>query len=126
MFIITELFSNFSTITIAIPIGQYDLYSSVGFNVIAKTTLRTFWETHADSKGPLEDLYRRLRESEATNFAQLRADFATADFVQPDIIIFNVKGNHYRLVTAVSFSSKKVFIKGVYTHAEYGKLKIGG
>lgn len=100
----------------------------MGFNVIAKTALRTFWETHADSKGPLEDLdlYRRLKKSEAANFAQLRADFAAADFVQPDIVIFNVKGNHYRLVTAVSFSSKKVFIKGVYTHAEYNKLKIGG
>lgn len=93
----------------------------MSFNVIAKPTLRAFWDAHTDSRTALEDWYKALRKSNAANFAELRATFATADWVQPDIVIFNIKGNHYRIVTRVRFDHRIFWIKHVFTHAEYDR-----
>lgn len=93
----------------------------MSFNVIAKPILRDFWDAHADSCDALERWYKALRKSEATNFAALKATFGTADWVQPDTVIFNLKGNHYRIITRIRFDRRTVWIKHVFTHAEYDR-----
>lgn len=95
----------------------------MGFNVISKPVLRDFWETHADSKEALEMWFKVLSKSEARNFAELKETFASADYVGPDYIIFDIKGNSYRIITRVNFTYKTFWIKHVFTHAEYNRWK---
>ncbi len=91
----------------------------MAFNVIAKSTLRLFWEDHADSEDALTVWYKLMKKANFSNFAELKETFGSADFVQPDYVIFNIKGNHYRLITRINFTYKTVWIKHVFTHAEY-------
>jgi mRNA interferase HigB len=95
----------------------------VAFNVIAKSTLRAFWERHSDSRAALDGWYKTLSKADFSNFAELKQCFSSADLVQPDFIVFDIKGNHYRLVTRISFIYRTVWIKHVFTHAEYDRWK---
>ena len=93
----------------------------MAFNVIAKSTLRAFWENHADARSALESWYKLLAKSDATNFAELKQTFGSADYVQPDYVIFDIKGNHYRIITRINFTYKTVWIKHILTHAAYDR-----
>jgi mRNA interferase HigB len=94
----------------------------VGFNVIAKPALRAFWERHADSREALEAWYKLLSKSDFENFA-FKQVFGSADFIQPDYVVFNIKGNKYRVIARISFHYKRVWIKHVFTHAEYDRWR---
>ncbi|UCH26821.1 MAG: type II toxin-antitoxin system HigB family toxin [Trueperaceae bacterium] len=93
----------------------------MAFNVIAKSTLRSFWQHHADSENALTAWYKLMSKSDFANFAVLRETFGNADFVLPDYVIFNIKGNRYRLITRINFTYKTVWIKHIFTHAEYDR-----
>ena len=96
----------------------------MAFNVIAKPSLKQFWEQHQDSEGALRAWYKLMTKSEARSFVELKQSFASADFVRPDYIIFNIKGNHYRLIVSINFEYKTIWIKHIVTHAEYDKLAL--
>jgi mRNA interferase HigB len=56
------------------------------------------------------------------NFA-FKQVFGSADFIQPDYVVFNIKGNKYRVIARISFHYKRVWIKHVFTHAEYDRWR---
>jgi mRNA interferase HigB len=91
-------------------------------NVVSKKTIRAFLENHADSEPealePLSRWYNLLRKSSPTNFAELRATFASADFVNP-FTVFNVGGNKYRIITLIDYEGQFTKIRHVFTHPEY-------
>jgi mRNA interferase HigB len=91
----------------------------MGFTVIAKSAFREFWERYPDSQDALEVWYKLLRQGEFKNFAELKAIFGSVDFVQPDFLVFDIRGNHYRIVVSVNFVYKTIWIKHVLTHKEY-------
>ena len=88
-------------------------------NVVALRTLRAFWEHHSEAEGPLRAWHRRLEQSRAGNFAELKQAFPSADVVQPDFTVFDVAGNRYRVVTTIDYSSQFVKIRLVMTHKDY-------
>lgn len=90
--------------------------------VIAKKTLVKYYTVHPDSKVALEDWYERTKKFEWENFANLRRTFNSADNVGNKRIVFNIKGNDYRLVAIVLFKAKTVFVRFIGTHAEYQRL----
>lgn len=87
-------------------------------NVIALRRLRLFWLEYPEAEAPLRAWYRRLRKGEPKNFAELRDQFNSLDFVAP-YTIFDVAGNHYRVIVVIVFEGNKAFIKYVFTHLEY-------
>ncbi len=91
----------------------------MAFNVIAKSTLRAFWKKYADSQDALVAWHKLMTKSNFENFADLKESFSSADYVQPDYVIFNIKGNHYRLITRISFKYRTIWIKAVLTHKDY-------
>jgi mRNA interferase HigB len=95
----------------------------VAFNVISKPKLKEFWERHAHSQEALEAWYRLVSRGDFANFAEVKQVFGSADYVQPDYIVFDIKGNHYRIVTRVNFTFKTFWIKHVFTHEEYNRWK---
>lgn len=90
--------------------------------IVAKKTIVAFYTWHGDAKVALEDWYEKVESAEWENFAQLRMSFASADHVGNKRIVFNIRGNEYRLVAIVLFKVKMVYVRFIGTHQDYDKL----
>lgn len=86
--------------------------------VIKKARLEAFWKLHHSTESALEAWYRMARRASWMTFADVRADCPSADRVGKHVV-FNVGGNKVRLITAIHFNTRKVFIRFVLTHKEY-------
>lgn len=74
------------------------------------------------SKLYLTSWFKTVRRAEWKDFNAVKADFRSADMIGDSGIIFNIKGNRYRLVTRISFEHKRIMIKWLGTHAAYDKI----
>lgn len=90
--------------------------------IVAQKTIVAFYTKHADAKVALEDWYEKVESAEWESFAQLRMSFASADHVGNKRIVFNIRGNEYRLVAIVLFKVKMVYVRFIGTHQDYDKL----
>jgi mRNA interferase HigB len=91
--------------------------------VIAKRTLKVFWDRHNQAETPLRAWYAIVNQSEWSGSADVKAEFgASVDFVGDNRLIFDVTGNNYRLIVHVAYVYKRVLIKFVGTHAEYDRI----
>ena len=88
--------------------------------LISNKALREFAAVHKDAAQPLQDFRRLIERGAFGSFAELRATFASVDKVGGRYV-FNIGGNKYRLVAAISFSVQALWVKAVLTHAEYDK-----
>lgn len=88
--------------------------------VISKRILREFWEKHSQSELGLLLWYQRISDSQLSTFNDLRKIFPSANLVG-NFTVFNIKGNHYRLITYIDYESQILFIRAVLTQAEYDK-----
>jgi mRNA interferase HigB len=93
----------------------------MGMNVIAQSALQDFWARHPDSQEALKVWYKLLSNRDFADFIELKQTFSSADFVHSDYVIFEIKGNKYRVITRINFAYKTVWIKHVFTHAEYDR-----
>ncbi len=63
-----------------------------------------------------------MTHTDHSSFNELKRHFASANYVN-NLVVFNISGNKYRLIAAIHFNRKKVFIREILTHAEYDKGK---
>ena len=91
-------------------------------HIIARTTLITFWKKHKDAEIPLRVWFKKVEQAKWKNINELKKDFSTADYVGNNRVVFDIKGNKYRIVVLIFFDGQKVFIRFVGTHAEYDKI----
>jgi mRNA interferase HigB len=91
--------------------------------IIAKKTLQLFWEKHPNSKQQLLSWYGVFSKNDFLNSNAIKTVFGSADFVGNNKVVFNICGNHYRLIVKVNYVTKIVYILFVGTHTEYDKLK---
>ncbi|MGI8639226.1 MAG: type II toxin-antitoxin system HigB family toxin [Pyrinomonadaceae bacterium] len=89
-------------------------------HIITKRTLRKFWEKHPEAENPLRSWYKVADKTDWENMVDVRKDFPHADFAGI-CTIFNIGGNKYRLITKISYRTRKIFVRFVLTHAEYNK-----
>lgn len=92
--------------------------------VIAINTLREYWEKHPEAMLPLSEWYVKVRQAEWESFNDMRKDFNSVDYVGNQHYVFNIKGNRIRLVVAVKFTPKLVYIRFVGSHSEYDKIDV--
>lgn len=85
-------------------------------------TLLDFGREHAGSEEAFRELSKTLRQSDLTSFADVKAAYPPSRAIKGDRVVFNVKGNEYRVVAAFDYLRKAVFIKFVGTHADYDKI----
>lgn len=90
--------------------------------IIAKRTLREFWEKHNDSNQALKSWYREVEKSNWKNINDLKRDYPSASILVDNRIVFNIKGNNYRLIVKFNFEFQLCWIRFVGTHAEYDKI----
>lgn len=94
--------------------------------IIAFRTLRTFFEKpdYADSEISLRAWYHDTKTAEWKNPNELKQQFASASIVGEGRVVFNIKGNAYRLVIAIDYEFQVVFIRFIGTHIEYDKINV--
>jgi mRNA interferase HigB len=87
-------------------------------HVISRKRLNEFAGRHQDAKASLAHWYRLMKQSDFSNFVELRATFPSADQVGK-LTVFNIGGNKVRLIAAIHYNRRKVYVRSVLTHAEY-------
>ena len=90
--------------------------------VISVRTLRDYWLDHHDAEGALKSWYSEAKSSLWRTPADIKQRYPSADILPGNRVVFNIKGNHYRLVVRIHYNSGIVYIRFVGTHAEYDKI----
>jgi len=93
--------------------------------IIAKRTLREFWESnsqYADARGQLQAWYQEVGQANWQDPHQIKAQFRNASVLKGGRVVFNICGNKYRLVVKIHFESQIVFIRFVGTHKAYDAI----
>lgn len=91
--------------------------------VIGRDKLIEFGRKHADAKKTLDAWFHEAKNNEWKTTQDIKNRFRSADFLADNRVIFNIKGNHYRLVVRVRYQNGVVVVEWVGTHAEYNKKK---
>ena len=90
--------------------------------IFAKSTLKKFWEEHPDAEQYLKTWYDTAINANWRNPADVKQTFSTASILKDSRIVFNIKGNSYRLVAKFNFEKQWIFIRFIGTHNEYNKI----
>lgn len=92
--------------------------------VISKTILREFGFLHPDAIEALNAWYEATKNADWSRPSEIRLAFNSVDYVGNDRFVFNIRGNHYRLVAMIFFDIRTVYIRFVGTHDEYNKIDV--
>ena len=98
--------------------------------IISRRTLREFvasragHKNHAALKAALDAWFDEAKNARWTTTADIKRAYATASVVTAERIVFNIKGNAYRLVVAVDFEKSIIWIKWIGTHREYDRIDV--
>ena len=87
-------------------------------HIISRKRLREFSSQHKDAEKPLGAWYAIVTKMEFSSFAEIKMVFRTADKVGK-FTVFDIGGNKFRLITAIHYNRKKIYIRDVLTHSEY-------
>ena len=90
--------------------------------IVAIGALKGFWLRHPDAEQPLKAWYDEARHATWATPQDIKDHYASASFVGHNRVVFNLKGNRYRLVVAVAYRFQAIYIKFVGTHAEYDRV----
>jgi len=93
--------------------------------IIALSKLREFWEKHPQAEIPLRTWYAEASRSIWQNPADIKRVHRQASFLANNRVIFNIKGNDYRLVVAAHYNRGMMYIRFVGTHKEYDAIDAG-
>lgn len=90
--------------------------------IIAVSHLKTFWEHYPEAEQPLLAWIDEARNANWSNPAQIKQQFRSASILKSRRVVFNIKGNDYRVVVAVAYRFGALYIKFVGTHQQYDAI----
>ncbi len=90
--------------------------------IIAKRTLLEFWEKHADSEQYLKTWYETAKNSDWKSPNEVKQTYINASILKDSRVVFNIKGNSYRLIVKFNYERQWVFIKFIGTHSAYDRI----
>ncbi|HLK59192.1 MAG TPA: type II toxin-antitoxin system HigB family toxin [Chthonomonadaceae bacterium] len=90
--------------------------------IIALRTLREFWTTHSDAEAALRAWYADAKQADWKSPQEIMAVYANARTLGNNRVVFNIRGNTYRLIVAINYAVEIVYIRFVGTHAEYDRV----
>lgn len=91
-------------------------------HVISYKAIREFIAQHNEAEEPLKAWYKAASRARWSNLSEVKREFPHADLVGR-FTVFNIKGNHYRLIAEINYRSQIVFVRHILTHAEYDRGK---
>ena len=90
--------------------------------IISKKMLRDFWEIHPDAEQPLRAWHAKTKKANWKKPDDTKNDYRNASFVANSRVIFNIKGNKYRLVAVVNYQYQIIYVRFIGTHEEYDNI----
>ena len=90
--------------------------------IISEKTLKEFWERHPDARTALQAWHDDVKHATWTSPEQIKAIYRNASFLVSNRVVFNMKGNNYRLVVAIQYAHGIVYIRFVGTHKDYDRI----
>ena len=90
--------------------------------IIAKSTLREYWEKHADSEQYLKTWYAAAKSAKWFSPSDVKQTYINASILKDGRVVFNIKGNSYRLIVKFNYEKQWAFIRIIGTNAEYDKI----
>jgi mRNA interferase HigB len=94
-------------------------------HVITRKRLNEFADKYPETRRALAHWYQLIKQNDFNSFAELRSAFPSADQVGK-LTVFNIGGNNVRLIAAIHYNRRKVYIRAVLTHKEYDEDKWKG
>jgi mRNA interferase HigB len=91
----------------------------VAVRIIAVATLRAFWQKHPDAEQPLKAWFEEATKASWSQPSDIKAQYRSASVLKNRRVVFNIKGNEYRLIVAIAYRLQIVYVKFIGTHAEY-------
>jgi len=91
-------------------------------NVISKRTIIKFYEKYPNSKTALEVWYIDTKKALWSTPSDIKKVYSSASFLADNRVVFNIKGNDYRLIVHIDYLRKFVRVKFIGTHSEYDKI----
>jgi len=92
--------------------------------IVGLPILQDFQNQHAEVKAPIDAWRTEVERAQWNTPQDIKERYASASILSGNQVVFNLKGNKYRLLVKLSYKSKIVFVKKVGTHAEYSKWKL--
>ena len=90
--------------------------------IVAINTLRLFWEKHPDAEQHLLAWIDEAKKANWTQPAEIKAKYRNASIIKNRRVVFNIKGNDYRLVVSVAYKFGALYIKFIGTHKQYDAI----
>lgn len=90
--------------------------------VIAVAALREFWQQHPDSEQPLKAWFEEASKASWTQPSDIKAQYRSASILKNRRVVFNIRGNEYRLVVAIAYRLQIVYVKFIGTHRQYDAI----
>jgi len=90
--------------------------------ILSRSTLRDCWEKHPDIEEALKTWYYEASHTNWQSPADIKANHRNASIIANNRVVFNVKGNSYRLIVSIRYDIGIIFIRFIGTHAEYDKV----
>ena len=90
--------------------------------VSAKKILRDFWEAHADSEQQLKSWFHETSTAEWKSPNEIKQEYPSASILTDNRVVFNIKGNNYRLIVKINYDYQMLWIRFIGTHAEFDKI----
>lgn len=90
--------------------------------IIAKSVLREFWTKHPDAEEALQAWYDETERSVWRSSRQIKQLYGSASILPNNRVVFNIRGNHYRLVVHIHYNTQIVYIRFVGTHVAYDQI----
>jgi mRNA interferase HigB len=95
---------------------------NLNMRIISRRRLVEFWERHPDAEQPLRAWYAEANNAKWKSPAEIKAMYRNVSILPQNRVVFNIKGNTYRLVVIVEYSQGKMFIRFIGTHTEYDRI----
>jgi mRNA interferase HigB len=92
--------------------------------IISKKMLKEFWEIHPDTEQPLRAWHSKASKADWKSTSDVKNDYRNASFIANNRVIFNIKGNQYRLVVVINYQYRIIYIRFVGTHIEYDNIDV--
>src|SRR5947199_9870140 len=98
---------------------SFDKSSYLFVRIISTKPLRDFYVRHNNAEGPIRAWVSVVKKAKWKSLNELKKQFGNASIVENDRVVFNFKGNDYRLVIRIDFTCQLIFIRFIGTHKEY-------
>ncbi|MDE0690105.1 MAG: type II toxin-antitoxin system HigB family toxin [Candidatus Poribacteria bacterium] len=90
--------------------------------IISRRVLREFWARHPNAEGSLQAWYANVKRAKWRTPSEVKAIYRNASFIGNNRVVFNIKGNSYRLVAAINYQYGIVYVRFVGTHQAYNRI----